>query len=89
MLECNHMPTQRTNIELFIQWRMQENRGVVRQNNSETRGVRVRDEEKSRQIQEVGTKRSSAARSRCEVVNATGGAVSSSQSTSSTSTPLL
>lgn len=46
MLECNHMPTQRANIVLFIQWRMQGNRGVVRQNNSETRGVRVRDEEK-------------------------------------------
>lgn len=63
MLECNHKPTQRADIVLFIQWRMQENRGVVRQNYSETRGMRVRDEEKSRQIQEVGTRRSVFSRS--------------------------
>lgn len=46
MFECNHVPTQRANIVLLIRWRMHENRGVVRQNNRESRGERVRDEKK-------------------------------------------
>lgn len=90
MFECNHVPTQRANIVLLIRWRMHENRGVVRQNNRETRGERVRDEKKKNLGKSKKLVRGvqSSARSRC-VVNATGGTVSSSQSTSSTSTPPL
>lgn len=75
MVECNHVPTQRANIVLLIRWRMHENRGVFRQNNRETRGERVRDEKKNlgKSKKLVRGVQSSAARSRCEVVNATGG----------------
>jgi len=46
MVECSHVSTQRANIVLLIRQRMHENRGVVRQNDRETRGERVRDERK-------------------------------------------
>lgn len=36
MLECDRTPTQRANNVLFIEWRMQANRGVVRQDNNKT-----------------------------------------------------